>query len=237
MIEAEQVPTLENANIDKFTRFQTFVQIAIREKQILDDSVDELMPHFIDANQEILKEIGGETAWNALDEAAQKELKSAMLQKLTADLGKDAFEKLSDEEKVPFKLFIWVGCRCHKDLNTVLGGYIALTKFWKENGLEPPILLPNKFNSAVINDALNADSDNDATSTAAHQAVLNSSRGAIKAAKLSGEILNNKNDKWGHHDQFHIWWQEKVGTDFTFPDTSNTVPISLSGLSSIDYKS
>ena len=28
-IEAEQVPTSENANIDKFTRFQTFAQIAI----------------------------------------------------------------------------------------------------------------------------------------------------------------------------------------------------------------
>ena len=28
-IEVEQVPTSENANIDKFTRFQTFAQIAI----------------------------------------------------------------------------------------------------------------------------------------------------------------------------------------------------------------
>ena len=28
-IEAEQVPVSENANIDKFTRFQTFAQIAI----------------------------------------------------------------------------------------------------------------------------------------------------------------------------------------------------------------
>ena len=28
-IETEQVPALENANIDKFTRFQTFAQIAI----------------------------------------------------------------------------------------------------------------------------------------------------------------------------------------------------------------
>jgi hypothetical protein len=28
-IEAEQVPASENANIDKFTRFQTFAQIAI----------------------------------------------------------------------------------------------------------------------------------------------------------------------------------------------------------------
>src|SRR6266446_752069 len=108
------------------------------------------MPHYINANQEMLKGIGGETAWNELDETAQKELKSEMLQKLTADLGKVAFENLSDQEKAIFKLFIWVGCGCHKDLNTVLGGYTALTKFWKENGLEPPILLPNKFNAAII---------------------------------------------------------------------------------------
>jgi len=37
------------------------------------------MPHYVHANQEMLKEIGGEAAWNALDEAAQKELKSEML--------------------------------------------------------------------------------------------------------------------------------------------------------------
>ena len=144
-----------------------------------------------------------------------------MLQKLTADLGKDAFEKLSDQEKALFKLFIWVGYRCHKNLNTVLGGYIALSKFWKENGLEPPILLPNKFNATVINDAIHT-GDNDTASTATHQAIQKSSRGAIKAIKLAGDILNNKNDKSGHHDQFRIWWQKKVGTNFTFPDTSNT---------------
>ena len=118
-----------------------------------------------------------------------------MLQKLTADLGKDAFEKLSDQEKALFKLFIWVGYRCHKNLNTVLGGYIALSKFWKENGLEPPILLPNKFNATVINDAIHT-GDNDTASTATHQAIQKSSRGAIKAIKLAGDILNNKNDKF-----------------------------------------
>jgi len=198
------------------------IEQILGEKRILDDSVDELMPHYIQANEEMLKEIGGETAWNALDEAEQKELKSVMLQKLTADLGKDAFEKLSDQEKELFKLFIWVGCGCHKDLNTVLGGYTALSKFWTENGLEPPILLPNKFNAAVINDAIHAGSDNDATSTAAHRAIQSSSRGAIKACKLAGDIFNNKNDKSGHHDQFRIWWQKHVGTVFTFPGTSNT---------------
>ena len=105
------------------------VEQVLGEEQIINDSTDELMPHFVYANQEMLKEIEGEAAWNALDEAAQKELKSAMLQKLTEDIRKDAFEKLSDQEKALFKLFIWVGCGCHKDLNTVLGGYISLSKF------------------------------------------------------------------------------------------------------------
>jgi len=81
------------------------VEQVLGEERIINDSTDELMPHFVYANQEMLKEIGG-AAWNALDEAAQKELKSAMLQKLTADLGKDAFEKLSNQEKALFKLFI-----------------------------------------------------------------------------------------------------------------------------------
>jgi hypothetical protein len=72
--------------------------------------------------------------------------------------------------------------------------------------LEPPILLPNKFNAAVINYAMAAGSDNDATLTATCRAVQNSPRGAIKATKLAGDILNNKNDKSGHHNQFHIWW-------------------------------
>ena len=50
------------------------IEQVLGEKRIHDDSVDELMPRYILANQEMLKEIGGETAWNALDEAAQKEL-------------------------------------------------------------------------------------------------------------------------------------------------------------------
>ena len=33
-IGAEQVPTSENANIDKFTQFQTFAQIAIKKNLI-----------------------------------------------------------------------------------------------------------------------------------------------------------------------------------------------------------
>jgi len=165
----------------------------------------------------MIEKAGGKDSWDKLSEDQQNECKSEMFAKLTADLGKDAFEQLSGCEKSLFKLFIWVGCGCHKDLNTVLGGYIALSKFWTEHELPSPVLLPNKINAAIIQ---NQATDN-TESAASRQAIKNSQCGAIKAAKIAGDILNNKNDKSGHHDQFRIWWKEKVGTDFTFPDTSN----------------
>lgn len=195
------------------------VHQVLGKKRIIDDSHEDLMPFYLSANKEMVEKAGGEAAWHNLDEFTQKEHKAAMLEKLTTDLGKDAFEKLSDKEKAIFKLFVWVGCGCHKDLNTVLGGYIALSKFWVEHGLEPPVLLPNKFNEAIIQDAAKSNSND---SEAARRAVQNSSQGGIKTTKLAGDILNNKNDKSGHHDQFRIWWKKKVGTSFTFPDTSNT---------------
>ena len=175
------------------------------------------MPHFLVANEEMIKKAGGKDSWDKLSQDQQNECRSEMLAKITTDLGKDSFEKLSGHEKSLFKLFIWVGCGCHKDLNTVLGGYIALSKFWAEHGLPSPVLLPNKINAAIIQDQATGDTESDAS----RQAIKNSQCGAIKAAKIAGDILNNKNDKSGHHDQFRIWWKEKVGTDFTFPDTSN----------------
>jgi hypothetical protein len=185
------------------------------ENQIVDDPVDQLMPHFLAANQAMMEKIGGQSAWDNLTEQQQNEYKAEMLAKLTTDLGKDSFEKLSDREQRLFKLFIWVGCGCHKDLNTVLGGYVSLSKFWSDNGLKQPVLLPNKTNAAIIEDKT-ADA-----SESVKQAVLNSSCGAIKTTKIAGDILNNKNDKSGHHDQFRIWWKARHGTDFTFPRTSN----------------
>ena len=188
------------------------------EKEILDNSSDELLPHFLTANAEMIEKAGGQTAWEGLSELQKNEHKSEMFAKLTVNLGKDSFKKLSNQEQKIFKLFIWVGCGCHKDLNTVLGGYISLSKFWNKEGLVPPILLPNKANAVIIKEKATGDGLSDTTK----QAVQNSTCGAIKAAKLAGDILNNKNDKNGHHDQFCIWWKEKLDTDFTFPDTSNT---------------
>jgi len=68
-----------------------------------------------------------------------------MIQDTVADLGKEAFNDLSDEEKHLFRPFIWAGCGCHKDLNTVHGGYLAMAAWWyeSEHNAKRPVLLAN----------------------------------------------------------------------------------------------
>lgn len=190
------------------------------EQRIENESTAELLPLFLKANDAMITKAGGSKKWDNLSEPEQNGHKSEMLANLTIELGKESFEKLPAKEKALFKLFVWVGCGCHKDLNTVLGGYTAMSQFWGDNNLEEPVLLPNKFNASIIQ-SQSADNEND-DSDIAQKAIKNSTRGGIKAAKLAGEILNNKNDKSGHHDQFQIWWTNKTGRKFTFPDTSNT---------------
>lgn len=188
------------------------------QKSLRDDSVDDLFPEYMAAYNLMKNEAGGGDAWDNLTEIEQNERKAAMLTNLTIDLGKKEFEKLSAKEQSMFKLFVWAGCGCHKDLNTVLGGYAAMQRFWVENNLEPPVILPNKHNAAIIDEDAEVDDD---PSEAALRAVKSSTRGAVKAAKIAGDILNNKNDKAGHHDDFRIWWKAHFGEQMTFPGTSN----------------
>src|SRR6266540_2989775 len=75
--------------------------------------------------------------------------------------GREAFEKLSDDEKRFLRLFIWAGCGCHTDLNTVHGGYMAMASWWKENDLEEPVLLANRDNDPVIQERNTAITEGD----------------------------------------------------------------------------
>jgi hypothetical protein len=98
------------------------------EKEILDKSTEELLPHFLEANNQMIKNAGGKAKWNSLLEDEKSEQKATMLEQLVIKLGKEAFELLSNDEKRIMKLFIWAGCGCHKDLNTVCGGYAAVVR-------------------------------------------------------------------------------------------------------------
>ena len=136
-------------------------------------------------------------------------------------LGRGAFELLDHHEKCLLRLFIWAGCGCHKDLSTVRSGYTAMEKWWKEHGVQGPVILANQDNDTVLEERDQAIACRDEVTPAQDQALNRSTCGAIKTAQIAGAIFNHKDDKKGHHDFFRDWWKKHVGTSFTFPDTSN----------------
>ena len=188
------------------------------EEEILERPNQELIPQFEMAHKQMVQKAGGSAEWDKLSAIEKAEHQAKMMETLVIELGKESFDMLSDDEKHTLKLFIWAGCGCHKDLNTVRGGNAAMMAWWGENGVPPPVLLANRDNAAVLKDHL---PDSDTVTPAQERALEMSTRGGVKAAHLAGEILNNKNDKKGHHDNFWWWWEEKFGKAFTFPDTSN----------------
>src|SRR3984893_988226 len=192
---------------------------SLGEDAIMERSNQELQPDYLEAWRDMIKSVGGAKKWSALSENEQAEKEAGMLEQLVIKLGKDRLEELDENERRILKLFIWAGCGCHKDLNTVRGGNMAMMAWWDENSIPGPVLLANRDNKAVLEDY---DPELDNALFAQDRALNMTSRGGVKTTKLAGDICNNKNDKKGYHDDFCWWWAKNVGKSFTFPDTSNT---------------
>ena len=195
------------------------------EEKMLEMTFEEIRDYFKKAEEKMIRKAGGAKKWNKLSDIKKAERKAKMIEEAVAELGKEAFNDLSDEEKHLFQLFIWAGCGCHKDLNTVRGGYLAMAAWWYENESEldgeHPVLLANRDNDPVVQERETALEQGDTPTPAQERAFHKSTRGAIKTAEIAGVIFNHKDKKKGHHDIFRYWWWEHVGVPFTFPDTSN----------------
>ena len=191
------------------------------EEAMLEKSFQEIYSLQMDAQRKMTQAAGGQQKWEALPEATKAEKRAKMVENVVQELGKDVFELLDQHEKRLLRLFIWAGCGCHKDLNTVRGGYAAMEKWWKEHHTEGPVLLANRDNDMVLEERNQAIAHGDGITPAQEQALNRSTRGAIKTAQIAGAIFNHKDDKKGHHDFFRDWWKKHIGTSFTFPDTSN----------------
>ena len=95
------------------------------EKEILESSNQELLPHSLEANNNMIQSVGEQNKWDSLPEEEQKECLAVMMEQLVINLGKGAYEMLSDHENKIMKLFIWADCGCHKDLNDVNEGALG----------------------------------------------------------------------------------------------------------------
>ena len=129
------------------------------EDKMLDMPLGEVTEYFKKAEEKMIKKAGGQRKWKDLPDVKKAERKAAMIEEAVSELGKEAFNDLPDEEKRILRLFIWAGCGCHKDLNTVRGGYLAMVTWWNENvseDVEPPVLLANRDNDPVVQERVAA---------------------------------------------------------------------------------
>ena len=115
----------------------------LEEDKILDASSEDLLSIFLDAHKGMIQKLGGKAKWNQLPEYEQKEYLAQMSEKLVIKLGKDAYTMMSEDEQKTLSLFIWTGCGCHKNLNSVRGGYAVMASWWKKNNISGPVLLAN----------------------------------------------------------------------------------------------
>ena len=192
------------------------VRELLGEKEVLEKSWEEMDDLFNKARDDMIDRVGGQDAWEALSEADQALQHAIMLKQTLISLGEDKYAEMSEEEQRDLDFFVWTGCGCHKNLNSVSGGNTPMMTWWTENDVTPPILLANRDNAAVLN---NLDSLDDLTPAEQH-ALESTTRGGVKAASLAGAIFNHKDDKKGQQDTFK-WWFRKEGIAIAFPDTSN----------------
>ncbi|KAL5522287.1 hypothetical protein ACEPAF_2144 [Sanghuangporus sanghuang] len=101
------------------------------------------------AQDAMVWELGGKSVWEALHGEERQEKEEEILTRVCESLGPEAFERLPESEQRRLKIWVWVGCGMHKDLNAVKGGDSAMRQKWKELGVSP-IPLPNKDNAAVL---------------------------------------------------------------------------------------
>jgi hypothetical protein len=197
---------------------QTLTHESLGEGRLLEMSILEMQHLLTKATNEKITNAGGPLKWDALSDAEKLKADIDMMSAVVLKLGQEAYSTLPEDEKHRADFFIWVGCAMHKDLNCVKGGNSEMTAWWNENDEPGPILLANKDNAAVLEQAEDPD-DYNAAEQRAHDV---SSSGGVKLAGLAGLIFNNKNDKIGQQDVHQHFFLAKGIQTSKFPDTSNT---------------
>jgi len=167
-------------------------------QKILDSGNQELVPKFYTKYHEVISKLSGTGAWNALPLEIQQAHLARISEDLVIDLGKNVYQMMSNKEKQYLTYFVWAGCGCHKDLNSVWGGYFGMSKWWEEHKQTPPILLANHDNAAVLADMV---SDSNTITPAQEQAF---------ESTIEGQVL-------GHPSDFD---RQRVNTQLLYLQTS-----------------
>ncbi|KAJ3753127.1 hypothetical protein EV360DRAFT_88079 [Lentinula raphanica] len=173
-----------------------------------------LVPLLFCILQKAIDRAGGIPAWERLSETEQKSLHQEMYLQAVTEIGEADFEKLSPEEKGSVDLFLWAGCCMQKDMNAFKGAVTVMEAWWGENGVDPPVLLPNCDNDAAASLAPGT--------AATKQTTEKSKGGGVKVSTLAGAVFRHKDRKRGQQDTLYFCFDKELGFSIEFPDTNNT---------------
>lgn len=191
---------------------------SLGEEELISMEIPNMINFLSIANAQKIADVGGHVKWNMLSEAEKLKADAKMVAAIVYKLGCKAYTQLPEDEKKKADSFIWVGCAMHKDMNCFKGGNEAMKNWWLENDILGPLLLANKDNAAVLEQAEDAD-DYTAIEQRAYD---NSSGGGVKLTNLAGMVFNNKSDKIGQHDVHQQFFSFRGIRKNRFPDTNNT---------------
>lgn len=173
----------------------------------------DVLHHLSVMMDDLIVTTGGPQVWDTLSMGERQIRADEAIHQLRIKVGEETFAALSDTEKESIDFFIWAGCCMHKELNAAKGGNTKMRSWWGQKGIEGPVLLMNKDNTA--NAALGS-------SKGKERAVTMSTGGAQKVLDLAGSVFRNKDDKRGQQDSFRYYFEAELGNSVQWPDTSNT---------------
>ncbi|KAF8153327.1 hypothetical protein B0H34DRAFT_800542 [Crassisporium funariophilum] len=158
-------------------------------------------------NQMKIAKAGGPEAWDKLSPSEQAECNKQLMTRIIQTFGKEDYDCLPQEDRRKLDLFIFEA------------GNKEMVLEWEKLGVEPPILLANKVNAAILRRLMDPGGPSESLlSEDEKRAFEESTCGGVKATALAGMILHNKDNKRGQGDRHIIYFKEKVDKDYTqFP--------------------
>ncbi|KAF8871601.1 hypothetical protein BD779DRAFT_1453746, partial [Infundibulicybe gibba] len=183
------------------------------ERALLMLAPTELIHVICQLTEKKIADVGGQSAWDALQATEQARRNESLHQDLLQEYGKRAYNALPPAQQQEADFFVWGGCCMHKDLNAHKGGNARMMAYWSSNNIAGPTPLMNKDNDAA------AVLGKSAARTRAEDV---SSAGGVKLTSLMGSLFHHRDDKKGQQESTAIFFESQVGYTISFPDTSNT---------------
>ncbi|THU79303.1 hypothetical protein K435DRAFT_621812, partial [Dendrothele bispora CBS 962.96] len=209
------------AGIKEWKRQELITEMG--KKKIAEKEFGDLVLYLASWNAQKIAEVGGHEAWEALSNKEKAERDAALMKSILMDLGQEEYDSLTDSERRGMDLFIWGGCCMHKDQNSFKGGNLEMMAEWSKLAVDPPVLLANKSNAAILHNIFEPGRNLDKLSEVERKAFEESTRGGVKAMDLAGALFNHKDDKKGQGDIHVNHFKQLFGKNHRrFPDTSNT---------------